>query len=191
MLGCYIERGPDEGLRLDGILTCSWPGGRWVEANAANMVLGYGSVDAQQYQRCVPQDLPLISTWSDQSRGAAAIYIEVMARRGPIIESLWGIRRVYLDLNALPGDPREAIDDANLRTEGFVGWEWLLSEHEERRQIRAAYEQLLRQPSFTEFYSRRSRLSVAAWFVQLSGAVSCTVERGRAGWKLTAFYAGG
>lgn len=141
----------DEGLRLDGRLVCAWPGGRWDQAHAANMVLGYRTVDAQDYRPCMPEDLPLISTWSDKGLGVAAIYIEVVARRGAIVESLWGARRVYLDLNTLPGDPREPIADAKLRMKGFLGWEWLRSGHEQRQQLRADFEQLLRQPDFREF----------------------------------------
>lgn len=249
----------DEGLRIDGRLTCAWPGGRWNETRAANMVLGYATVDAEGYHPCVPHGLPLISTWGDKGLGAAAIYIEVASRRGRVVESRWGPRRLYIDLNTLPGDPREPIQDANLRTQGFLGWEWLLSEHEEQRQTRAAFARLLRQPAFKQFvdgvrscltsrrvpgclapfvespfyhsnaaaalekanYVTAAELVRYAWtaagqsggtgkawddlrsclldgvpvsvtpqFVQLSGAVLCNVERGRTGWKLTAFYVG-
>ena len=141
----------DQGLRIDGSLKCRWPGGRWNEMRAANMVLGYRTADAGDYHPCVPLGLPLISTWGDKGLGAAAIYIEVAARRGRVVESRWGARRLYLDLNTLPGDPREPIQDANLRTKGFLGWEWLLSENAEQRHTRAAYLRLLRQPAFKQF----------------------------------------
>lgn len=249
----------DEGLRIDGRLTCAWPGGRWNETRASNMVLGYATVDAEGYHPCVPQGLPLISTWGDKGLGAAAIYIEVASRRGRVVESRWGVRRLYLDLNTLPGDPREPIRNANLRTRGFLGWEWLLSEHDEQRRTRASYARLLRQPAFKQFvdgarlclastrvpgclapfvespfyhsdaaaalkkahYVTAAELVRYAWTaggesggtgrawddlrsclldgvpvsvtptrVQLSGAVHCNVERGRTGWKLTAFYVG-
>jgi hypothetical protein len=143
----------DEGLRIDGRVVCRWPGGRWDERRETEMVLGYSSVDAGVYRPCVPPGLPLISTWSDSGRGTAAIYVEVAARREAIVESRWGARRLYLDLNTLPGDPREPIPDASLRlrTRGFLGWEWLLSKHEEQRQTHAAYSRLLREPAFRHF----------------------------------------
>ena len=141
----------DEGLRIDGRVVCPWPGGRWDEGRKMNMVLGYTSVDAGVYRPCVPPGLPLISTRSDSGLGVAAVYVEVVARRGAIVESRWGARRLYLDLNTLPGDPREPIPDASLRTRGFPGWEWLLSKHEEQRQTHAAYARLLREPAFRHF----------------------------------------
>lgn len=141
----------DEGLSADGKLACSWPGGRWQESREANMVLGYRSVDATGYQGCTPADLPIISTWGDRGLGSAALYIEVVSRRGHIIETRWAARRLYFDLNSLPGDPRVSVPNAQLERKGFVGWEWLLSEREEARRTRVAFARLLREPGFKRF----------------------------------------
>lgn len=141
----------DDGLRVDGALVCVWPGGGWAVESSHNMVLGYRTRDAEDYRRCIPDGLPVLSMWGDNGKGAAALFIEVTARRGSIVESTWGARRLYFDLNSLPGDPQEPIPGAFLRRKGFLGWEWLPSERDQRRQIRAAYARRLREVEFSRF----------------------------------------
>lgn len=117
----------ERGLFVDDGLVCEWPGGRYDPGNAANMVLGYATVSAdgspQDYRGCRP-GLPVISTWGDCGIGAATLYIEVLSRVGPIVETQYGGQRYYLDLNDLPGDPRSPDPSFEGRLKGYVGWEW-------------------------------------------------------------------
>jgi hypothetical protein len=116
------------GLWVEGTLACSWPGGQYDPARRANMVLGYGlrAGDLTDYRGC-PPGLPIVSTWGDRGVGTAALFIVVADRQGAIVAVPYGSRRLYLDLNALPGDPREPTNDLRrvVRLKGFVGWEWL------------------------------------------------------------------
>lgn len=117
----------ERGLFVDGELVCSWPGGRYDPANAGNMVLGYATVSADgsphEYTGCRP-GLPIVSTWGDCGMGTATLFIEVLSRAGPIVETKYGDQRYYLDLNDLPGDPRVPDSSFEVRLKDFIGWEW-------------------------------------------------------------------
>jgi len=131
------------------------------------MVLGYATREASGYLGCHPDDLPILSTWGDRGLGAAALYVEVIARHGHIVETRWRERRLYLDLNGIPGDPREAVPGVQLERKGFVGWEWLISENDQTRRDAADVARLEREPGFAAF-----RREVTAC-IQSAGAPGC------------------
>jgi len=117
----------DDGLFVNGERVCSWPGGRYDRAQEPNMVLGYrdfGSVASQVYDGCRVQT-PVLSTWGDNGIGTAAVFLEVAERRGNIVELRFGARKVYLDLNSLPGDPETPLPDVKHEARGFTGWIWV------------------------------------------------------------------
>jgi hypothetical protein len=145
----------DEGLFVDGRKVCGWPGGRWDKAHEMNMVLGYDSLPhlgEAGFHEC-GIDLPLLSTWGDDGIGAAVVLIEVFRVRGTVVEARYGNRSVYLDLNTLPGDPIGQVP-ASLRPsrpDGFPGWDWRLSDVEDRRRPAESIASLRRDPSFARF----------------------------------------
>lgn len=80
-----IKMGPivlnGEGLSVDDKLVCRWPDGKFDDAKAPNMILGYSSSafvsgGPTEYRPC-PTDVPVRSTWGDGGTGAAALYVEV------------------------------------------------------------------------------------------------------------------
>jgi len=64
------------------------------------MVLGYRgdpSVGVAEYEGC-PEGVPFKSTWGDGGHGGAALFLEVVSRRGTIVGALFRGRVFYGDL---------------------------------------------------------------------------------------------
>ncbi len=139
------------GLKIDGVLVCSWPGGRYNRSDLM-MVLGYDQRDErwEPVNGGCPPGVPVISGWNF---GGATLSIAVDKREGPIVRVAYGSRSAYLDLRALPGDPRESPEGflKQLPRKGRIGWEWLPSEQEVRRHDAAVFAELQQVPAFSRF----------------------------------------
>lgn len=156
----------DLGAFVGKTLVCPWPGGRYDVSDRANMVLGYATrldIDSGKYTPC-PDGFPVISTWGDHGKGAAALYIEVFTRNRSLVEVRFRGKPYFVDLNALPGDPRPQLEVAGssfiaapslplfgVKPKGFVGWEWEIPEVEATRLRASATARLRRQPEFAQF----------------------------------------
>jgi len=166
LLGAPAIHVNERGAFVGSTLVCSWPEGRYDQQNESNMVLGYATgpeVGSSRYIRC-PDGFPVISTWGDRGKGAAALFIEVFSRTGRIVEVRFRDRSFYFDLNALPGDPRDPAEvpgsmfltgppasSFDVRMKGFLGWQWEISEEEAARLKARAVNRLRRQPAFARF----------------------------------------
>lgn len=144
----------ERGLSINRAIVCSWPNGFYDGGNAVNMVLGYTGVSADgrpEHSTGCPPGVPIISKWGDSGLGGATLYIEVLSRTGSVVETQYGDRRFYLDLNRLPGDPRIPDPSFNLKPKGRVGWEWHDASREVAGRERAAVAALLEEPAFARF----------------------------------------
>jgi hypothetical protein len=145
-----------DGLFVNGALVCSWPGGHFENERSYLMVLGYVDRDATDYRGC-PAGLPIKSVWEYADGKDAALFIEIAARNGSLIETRWGGKKYYFDLNALQGDPAvrgEAIDPVLtrvVRPKGYTAWAWIEPRRDTERRAAAALASVRREESFTTF----------------------------------------
>lgn len=141
------------GLKIDGRLVCSWPGGQYrYDRSAPMMVLGYAERDGnwEAVNGGCPAGVPIISGWDF---GGATLYVAVEKLDGLIVSVRYESRFAYFTLESLHGRPREGSGDflKQLSRTGRIGWEWLPSEEEVRRQHAAVFAQLQQLPAFSRF----------------------------------------
>ena len=157
MIGEPVIHLTNRGLFIDGTLVCSWPDGRF-NPSSRYMWLGFEALSPEPYDappsgyRGCPSGVP-IETLYDFGAGTR-IVIAVVERRESIAAVEYGMRKLFLDLDALPGDPRPETVDTSfaLQPKGsFEGWAWHRSDDERKVMMANATEALLRSPAFIEF----------------------------------------
>jgi hypothetical protein len=116
------------GLWISQELVCRWPNG----AKPGDSLLQCPDDVCSGAASCA-RHLPIVSALGDNGLGGPVLRIEVRRKLGRWIEVEYRGMSYFVDLQSLPGRPREDVEDVEPRgTE--TGWAWEPSEEEEREQ---------------------------------------------------------